>query len=192
MIRGSIVCLLLLHFSAFQSGVRRSVQESLNERIATPAELSVIGPSGIRLRFSNPAMGLYRHAEILRLGRPPVHIGLAPDGPNTMTLVDGIDADANNASFAGRLSKSTPWALTLWSLDGRYVVLTTYSVIGGSIDQRNSRFSNAYDTVTGVLTHFRGRSASLASGGFIKWSSQKPSVALLDGSKGAEEAFPEK
>jgi hypothetical protein len=129
-----------------------------------PTLITVPGPDGIELRFSGLDHGLYRHAEVIRPRSIPVALKLQP---------------------------LSAWSLRLWSLDGRYVVLTTYILENGKVDLRNTRAVAAYDTSTGDLAQFAGRSGLLGNDSFVQWSPTYPDVALLDTGRGSktEEAY---
>lgn len=142
--------------------------------LSIPDKLTVPGPQGIAVRFTHPGRGLYSHAEIVRPGETPLPI-LFQTSPSSITLVSAFEAQANNAVIATKLQRSLPWSLSLWSLDGQYLVLTTFDVIDGKLDIRNSRSKSAYSTTTGLLVPFSNSEAGFLSvDSFAQWSPTKP------------------
>jgi len=179
---------LLLFFALLVLGKIMDAQDRV------PKVLTISGPNALSLRFTDPLEGLYRHAEILKAGQKPVPLDLSSDDPSEVMLVDGLDANGRNGLFKFKLRKDLPWSLRVWSLDGRYVVLVTYTLRNGHIDIRNERYTNAYDTQTGKPVVFSGKSKYLSNDSFEQWSPTKPDVAILftGSNPPKEEAFPQK
>ena len=145
----------------------------------TSAILTVEGPGGARLIFSGPTQGLYRKVEALLPGRSAVEITLSAGSPPGQTLVDGPDAEGENGMPDIKLRKGLPWSLGLWSLDGNYVVLKSYETINGQVEERDSGDKEAYDTRTGEMVEFVGKTMTLDRFSFDHWSPIKPAVAIL-------------
>lgn len=170
-------------------------QETTRDTVLpAPHEIDVPGPNGLHLHFTQPKLGLYQCAEILHSTQASVPIHFQSDQRPNATLIDGADADGRNFLFDARLRRDLPWSLALWSLDGRYVVLTTFEVFNNKVDQQHSRFETAYDTTTGQMMQFASKTSLLDSETFAKWSPTKPGVALLWSGKDTEteEATPKR
>ena len=158
--------------------------------LPTPRELIVPGPDGATIRFTHPSKSLYARAEIIRPGKLPTRVHFQTT-PSSLTLVSGLDAEANNALITTKLRRDTPWSLSLWSIDGHYLLLTIFDVIDGKLDVRNSRSKNAYDTATGALITFANSKAGfLSADSFFQWSPSKPGIALLRTGDHTAEATP--